>query len=73
MKYGFNYKIIVFGVWDNDDRQEYITNFIRKRRPTATDIKKIADKLAGELKFFDNLLIKVTDPTELTVYESTIF
>lgn len=73
MKHNFNYKIIVFGVLDNDDREEYITKFTRKRRPTANDIKKIADKLDGELRSFDNLLIKVTDPTELTVYESTIF
>lgn len=52
MKYGFNYKIIVFGVWDNDDRQEYITNFIRKRRPTATDIKKNRRQIGWGIKVF---------------------
>ncbi len=68
------YKIVVFGKNDGDDREYFIDKEVRDIKPTESQLQYIFDhQYEKYFKKYDNVLMKVTDMSELTVYSSVIF
>ena len=68
------YKIVVFGKKDGDDREYFIDKEVRDSKPTESQLQYIFDhQYEKYFKTYDNVLMKVTDMSELTVYDSVIF
>lgn len=70
----WKYKVILYGYFDGDDHEYYIKCTLRTKRPRGeADIEKLLDRYRQNYRGYDGLILKITDMSELTVYDAYTF